>query len=126
LCQQFTERGVEFFLVYPEPDQTAESVRRHLREYGYPCGALRDPQHDLVKLTGARVTPEAAVFDSASQLVYLGRIDDRYVDFGKARAQATQHDLQEALEAVLASQPVPNARTKAVGCYIRDMKAKRT
>lgn len=122
LCELFQGQGVEFCLVYPDPQQTAEEVRRHVDEYGYPCGTLRDPQHDLVKLTGAQITPEAAVFDSTRQMVYLGRIDDRYVDFGKARAEATQHDLQEALQAVVEGKPVPNPRTKSVGCYIADLK----
>ena len=55
-------------------------------------------------------------------MVYRGRIDDRYVDFGKARAEATQHDLLDALQAVVEGQPVPNPRTKSVGCYIVDLK----
>jgi hypothetical protein len=54
-------------------------------------------------------------------LVYLGRIDNRYVGFGKRREQVTAHDLRDALEAVLAGRPVPRRRTEAVGCDIPDI-----
>lgn len=120
--EEFSGQGVEFFLVYPDPDQTAEGIRKHMREYDYKCQALRDPNHALVEYTGAEFTPEAAVLLPSGEMVYRGRIDDRYVDFGKARAQASKHDLQDALEAVLAGQPVTHRTTKAIGCYISDLK----
>jgi hypothetical protein len=68
------------------------------------------------------VTPEAAVYTPDHRLVYRGRIDDWYVDFGKPRAAPTTHDLEDALEAVLGGRPVADARTTAVGCFIGDLK----
>jgi hypothetical protein len=55
-------------------------------------------------------------------LVYSGRIDDRYVDFGKARQAASTHDLEAAIANTLAGKPVTPARTKAIGCYLTDLK----
>jgi hypothetical protein len=121
LYKRFGPRGVDFWLVYPDRDETAQSIRAHLKEYGYPIDALRDPEQELVALTGARVSPEAAVFVDRTHLAYRGRIDDRFVDFGKARAEPTRRDLEEALEAVLARRPVVNPRTTAVGCYLSDL-----
>jgi hypothetical protein len=118
--EKFAPRGVGFWLVYLDRDQGVDEVRAHMAEYGYPFGAVLDLDHELVRLTGAKVTPEAAVF-AGGELMYRGRIDDRYVDFGKARAEPTVHDLDEALEAVLAGRPVPNATTPAVGCFIPDL-----
>lgn len=122
LHERFSRRDVEFWLVYPDPDETTEAIRRHMEEYGYRFGALRDPGHELVRRTGAKVTPEAVVFDGSGALVYRGRIDDRYVAFGKARAAATSHDLEDALQAVLDGGTVRNPTTKAVGCFIADLK----
>ena len=122
LYERFHDRGVAFWLVYPDPAATAESIEDHRREYSYPLPALRDPGHVLVQRAGATITPEAAVFRPGGEVAYLGRIDDRYVDFGQARPQATQHDLEQALEAVLAGRPVPVPRAKAVGCFIADLK----
>ena len=121
LYERFHERGVRFWLVYPDPDSTVEDIERHLAEYAYPLPALRDPRHELVRRAGATITPEAAVFGGAGEPLYLGRIDDRYVDFGRARPEATRHDLEQALEAVLEGRPVPEPRTEAIGCFIADL-----
>ena len=121
LYERFRERGVRFWLVYPDPDSTVEDIERHRAEYEYPLPALRDPRHELVRRAGATITPEAAVFGSAREPLYLGRIDDRYVDFGKARPAATRHDLERAIEAVLDGRPVAEPRTEAIGCFIADL-----
>ncbi len=118
--QRFAGRGVEFWIVYPDPDESPAAIREHLDEFDFPGRPARDPKHDLVRRTGASVTPEAAVF-SGGQLAYLGRINDRFVDFGKTRAAATTHDLVQALEAVLGGRSVPEPRTQAIGCFIPEL-----
>jgi hypothetical protein len=116
LYRQFA--GIPFWLVHADPDEAPDAIARHMKEYGFTCGVLRDPQHVLVKRAKVRVTPEAAVFGRDGQLLYHGRIDNWYVDFGKARIAATQHDLQTVLEAVVEGKPVHPKSTRAIGCYI--------
>ena len=122
LATKFAPRGVAFYLIYPDPLESPDMIRAHIKDYNYPGTPLRDPDHRLVRITEARVTPEAAVYTPDNRLVYRGRIDDWYVDFGKPRAAATTHDLEDALEAVLGGRPVAGARTTAVGCFIGDLK----
>ncbi len=124
LHEAFSPRGVRFWLVYVDPQEEADSIQRHAEEYQVPGEILRDSHHDLVRLTGARVTPEAAVFDAGGRLVYRGRIDDRYPDFGKARAKPNRRDLKLALESVLQGDPVAEPETRAVGCFIADLARK--
>lgn len=112
---------VAFYLVYADPAETVDGIHKHIADYGYSFEALRDPGHDLVKRSKARVTPEAAVFSARGQLLYHGRIDDLYVDFGKAKRQPTTHDLQVAIDAVLGGKPVRVPETRAVGCYLDDV-----
>ena len=121
LHESFSPRGVRFWFVYVDPQEKSESIQRHAEEYQVPGGILRDSHHDLVRLTGARVTPEAVVFDAGGTLVYRGRIDDRYTDFGKARARPNRRDLKLALEAVLNGDAVAAPETRAVGCFIADL-----
>lgn len=117
----FSARGVAFWLVYPDAAETAEAVRRHLGDYDYRMNALRDPSHLLVRKSGVRVTPEAAVFAPGERLVYHGRIDDRYVELGRTRGAPASHDLEEALEAALAGRPPRQSQAPAVGCFIADL-----
>jgi thiol-disulfide isomerase/thioredoxin len=110
-----------FFLVYPSKKETADSIRKHDREFGYRLAALRDPQHVLVKESHAQITPEAAVFDANRRLVYHGRIDNLYEDFGHARKSATTHELGDAIDAAIAGKTLTANATPAVGCYISDL-----
>ena len=120
IVNEYTARGVSIYLVHVDRDILAEQAKTHASEYGYTCPVLLDTKHLLVHATGATVTPEAAVIDQNRALAYRGRIDDRYTDFGKRRAEPSKRDLREALDAVLAGRSVLEARTRAIGCYIAD------
>jgi AhpC/TSA family len=120
MSDAFAARGVAFHLVYPNPAESAEVIRAHVKDYSLPTGALRDPRQALVAFTKATITPEAAIYNAAMQRVYLGRIDDRYVNIGLERPAATRHDLQDALTAVLNGARISEPTTQAVGCYIAD------
>lgn len=121
LREAFAGKGVTFWLVYADPTDTPEAIRRHQRDFGLEFRALRDPQHELVRATQATVTPEAAVFVAGAggpRMVYRGRIDDRYVDFGRSRPAPTVRDLREVLQAIAAGQALTPRTTPAVGCFI--------
>jgi thiol-disulfide isomerase/thioredoxin len=107
-----------FYLVYPIKSETADQIRKHAKEYGYHLPILRDPDYALVKKAQVQVTPEAAVFSADGRLLYHGRIDDWYVDFGRARSAPTTHDLSAALDAAVADKRVPTAAAPAVGCFL--------
>ena len=118
-CADYRARGVHCFLVYPDPSADSASVNAHRQAYGLDrtIPAVLDPGQRLVGVVGPRVTPEAAIYSSAGRR-YRGRIDDLYIDVGRARRQATRHDVRSALDAALAGQPIPLSETEAVGCFI--------
>ena len=120
LNEKFAPRGVVFRLVYPNPAESPEAIRGHLKDYRYPASAMRDPRQQLARFAAATITPEAAVYDRQGRRLYLGRIDDRYVSLGLERPAPTRHDLEEALDATLAGTPVRQATAPAVGCFIAD------
>ena len=117
LYSRYRDVGIAFWLVYADSDTTPEDIKSHLRDFHLELPALRDPELRLVKLAGAKVTPEAAVFLKSGREIYRGRIDDRFADLGKERPEATAHDLEAAIQSVVSGQPVER-RTLAVGCYI--------
>jgi thiol-disulfide isomerase/thioredoxin len=120
LAEMYAGR-VKFRLVYPVPSDSEEMIREHVGKFGYPAPWQRDEQQLLAKRTGVTVTPEVAVIDSRGTLLYRGRIDDRYITFGKDRPQPTVRDLERSLDAILAGKPVPVAQTQAIGCIIADL-----
>ena len=119
LSQRYDGKAL-FMLVYPDKDETAANIKKHQQAYGYQLTPLRDPQHELVKLGKVQIAPEVAVFNGKGELVYHGRIDNWYEDFGRARPAPTTHELDEAVQAALEGTPAP-ASVGGVGCYISDL-----
>ena len=120
LSAQYAEK-VGFWLVYPDKSESSAAIEQHLHAYGYKLPALHDPEHALVKLGHAEITPEVAVFDAGGVLVYHGRIDNWYVTFGRTRPAPTTHELDDALQAVSKGSKPQVATAGAVGCYISDL-----
>ncbi len=109
---------IEFYRVYADPDMTTGEARQHSNEYDFGFPGLLDPAQRLVRKSGATRTPEAAVFSPDGKLLYRGRIDDRYVDFGKKRERPGQRDLENALRSILESRPARWPNAPPIGCYI--------
>jgi hypothetical protein len=121
IAARYAGRGVTCHLVYCDPDETAAAIRKHGSDFGYALAALRDPSRKFARQSEVKVTPEAALYQPDGKLVYHGRIDDRYVDFGKARPRPTRRDLVLAIDAALAGKAVPPAAGAAVGCEIEGL-----
>ncbi len=115
------EHEASFFLVYPDKNESPQSIRKYLADYGYALPALRDPERVLVKQAHAEITPEAAVFNRERKLIYHGRIDNWYLEFGSSRPAPTTHELNDAIQAGIAGKPVAKDAIKGVGCYISDL-----
>lgn len=123
LAQRWADQGVTAWLVYPDPDDQPDAIRAHQAEFSLPLPTVRDPLHVLVTQAGARVTPEAAVFGpGAAVAAYVGRIDDRVAERGKFRAQASAHELREAVRAIREGRAPDPAAGPAIGCYISDLR----
>jgi hypothetical protein len=123
ICDEYSPRGLECTLVYTDPTMKDAAAAQHARDYGhggYPKVVDRD--RVLVEATGATITPEVVVIRPDASIAYRGRIDNYYADLTKPRAQVTEHDWRDALDAVFAGKPVARPEMPAVGCYIPDKK----
>lgn len=123
ICEEYGPRGLQCTLVYTDPTMKDEAAAHHAGEYGhgdYP--KVVDRARTLVEATGATITPEVVLIRPDESIAYRGRIDNRYVDLTKPRAQVTEHDWRDALDSVLAGKPVARPEVPAVGCYIPDKK----
>ena len=112
-------KRVTIDLVYSETRITAPVAKNHAKEFALDRSSLfLDPEGVFAQYCKATVTPQAVLFDAQGKTIYSGRIDDRYVSFGKQRTIPSHYDLRDALEAVLFHKRPKTARTTAVGCYI--------
>ncbi len=121
---EFESSAFAMWTVYTDDLFTTEEIAQHRTDYQYKMPALMDFDRKLAKYCGATVTPEAVVFirDESEQfrMVYRGRVNNQYVDFGKWRPEATKQDLRDILESIRngKSAELEFHATRAIGCCI--------
>ena len=118
LAEKFKSQGVRFHLIHADPDTTKTQAQEHATDYKIESPVYLDQRHELVLRFEATVTPEAVVLDATNKKIYQGRIDNLYFKLGRKRFRPTEHDLAEALKALLEGKPIKRAKTTAIGCYI--------
>lgn len=94
---------------------TYESMQERAKARGLEFPYVVDATSDVARAFGAKVTPEAYLFDAAGKLVYHGAVDDNHA----SPENVKQPYLQEALKDLLAGKEIATKQTKAVGCGIK-------
>lgn len=98
---------------YLSPPDTYAQVVRRAAEVGLPYPYLKDDTGDVARAYGAPCTPYVVLFDHSRRLRYRGRIDD-----ARMPEKISRHDLQEAVDDLLAGRAVRVPETEAFGCSI--------
>ncbi len=96
-------------------EERVEGIRAWRAERGASGPYLLDPSGRTGRAFGAVTTPHAFVVDAAGRLVYAGAVDDTRQDGSPGAGRAY---LADALEALLAGDPIEPATTRPVGCTI--------
>ena len=112
--------NAQVIAVYPNADETTAQIVQHRADYKITIPEWRDSKHVLARFCGAHLTPEAVVV-KGGKILYRGRIDDRYVDLGKSRIEAHEHDLENAIRSVLSGAAKQLVSKSAVGCAISNL-----
>jgi peroxiredoxin len=119
LQREFGPREVQFLAINAndgslDPEESFSNMVRRAQTKSYNFPYLRDQTQRVARSYGAECTPEAFVLNGDGRLRYVGRIDDNW----QHPERVHSHDLRQAIEAVLAGRPVPNAVTHAMGGQI--------
>lgn len=117
LADGYSSQGLKFYGLHPDPEVTAKMAADHAKDYAIKFPILLDGQQQLASQMGVKVLGEVVVLSPKGQVVYRGRIDDRFSTGGKRRDAATSNELELALQAVLAGKQ-PAAAQPAFGCPI--------
>jgi peroxiredoxin len=117
---KYRGRGVAYVAVNSnDPNLYAEDgfpqMQERAKTLAFTWPYLHDESQAVAKAYGAIKTPHFFVFDQSRALRYVGRMDNSPRDASQART----HELADALDALLAGQPVPQPVTDAVGCTVK-------
>lgn len=126
LAEDYRDKGVRLVAIQPNnPDAVRLNemgytdvgdsledmkIRAQFRHFNFPY--LNDGETQSVATGyGPKATPHLFIFDSDRTLRYEGRVDDNMRE-----SLVRRRDAREAIDALLAGQPVPIAKTPSVGC----------
>lgn len=115
---EYADKGVQFFLINSNLQDTRESIAAEVEEFGYSIPVLKDAYQLVGESLNVSRTAEVFVIDPKSKtVVYHGPVDDRVTyEIQKSKAENTY--LADALDSVLAGQKVANAEVEAPGCIV--------
>ncbi|HLJ15051.1 MAG TPA: redoxin domain-containing protein [Bryobacteraceae bacterium] len=114
IYEDYSAKGVKFVFINANANESADEVAKHAKSVGFVFPVYKDFNNVVADRFGAQSTPETYVIDHDGVIRYHGYIED-----STNPARVKRHGLKDALDAVLAGQPVATAETKAFGCTIK-------
>lgn len=129
LVEDYKDKGVAFVAISPNDPKAVRldelgytdlsdsfeemKIRAEHKQFNFPYLYDGDAQ-DAGRAYGPTATPHVFLFDKDRKLRYVGRVDD-----SEAEKRIKKKDTRNALDALLAGQPVPVEQTKVFGCSIK-------
>ncbi len=119
-AERFKDKGAAFIGInsnshHTHPDDDFAHMVERMQAQRFPWIYARDFSQDTALAYGALRTPHFFVFDKARKLVYTGR----GLDNPRDAAASKSHDLERALEELLAGRPVSVPMTNPIGCNVK-------
>lgn len=120
LQKDYADKGVQLVAINPNetdghPTDSFDHMVRRAKDKGFNFAYLRDETQEIARAYGAMRTPHVFLLDGQGKVAYNGRIDDNP---GNPDAVG-RHDLREALDEVLAGNPVSVPVTQSIGCNVK-------
>jgi peroxiredoxin len=115
IANEYGKKGILFVGINSNSTETESEVKAHAQEHGFGFTLVKDPANKVADLYGAQHTPEIFIVGPDGKLLYHGRIDENQ----EQPTKVASPDLKNALNEILAGQPVAKAETKAFGCSIK-------
>lgn len=129
LVEEYRGKGVAFVAIAPNDPEAVRldelgysdvndglrdmKIRAKYRNYQLPY--LYDGETQKAsRAYGAKATPHVFLFDSNRKLQYQGRVDDN-----QRESLVKVHDTRDAIESMLAEQPVSVANRPVFGCSVK-------
>ena len=119
LARTYATQGLATVAISPNdadayPADSFDAMAERARDKAFPFAYLYDESQETARAYDAACTPDFYLFNADRALVYRGRLDD-----GRPGRAHTTRDLAEAVEAVLAGEPVAKDQHPSMGCSIK-------
>ncbi len=101
-----------------QPGDSFKEMKKRAVEKNFPFAYLVDETQEVTKAYGATNTPHMYILkkeDDKYRVMYIGAVDNN----PKNPEKADQKYVREAVDALLKGKPVPEKKTKAIGCTIK-------
>ena len=120
LANTYAQKGIGMIAVNSNAarfggEDSLEEMLEHAKNNGYNFPYAQDPESELASAFGATKTPHIYLFNADDKLVYRGAIDDN----AKNAKKVDEPFLANAIDALLAGNPINPQTTKALGCSIK-------
>ena len=120
LANTYAQKGIGMIAVNSNAarfggEDSLEEMVEHAKNNGYNFPYAQDPESELATAFGATKTPHIYLFNGDDKLVYRGAIDDN----AKNAKKVDVPFLANAIDALLAGNPISPQTTKALGCSIK-------
>lgn len=123
LDKKYKSRGVPVVAIMPnnietKPGDNLDNMKKRAEEKGFTFPYLIDEKQEVFPEFGATRTPHVYLLqktDEGNFVRYMGAIDDNYQD----EAQVEIKFVENAVDSMLAGNPIEVTTTKAIGCSIK-------
>jgi peroxiredoxin len=121
LARDYQPRGVAFAAISANdaasyPDDGPEAIKALAERLGFTFPYLYDETQEVARAYQAACTPDIFIYDGDLKLAYRGQLDDARPGNG---LPVTGRDVRQALDALLAGQPVDPNQRPSIGCNIK-------
>lgn len=119
LFARYAGNPVRFTLLNSNANESEAESGVFSRDVAFPAPLRKDVNNVIADRYNARMTPEAVVLDQTGKVRYQGAIDD-----ARNPARVKIEALRQAIDAVLAGQPITVENLRSFGCSIKRVRNK--
>lgn len=123
LNKKYADKGYPVIAIMPnntdvKPGDNMEAMQARAKAKGFTFPYLMDKGQKVYPQYGATKTPHVYILEKTTkgpQVKYIGAIDDNYQD----ASAVTKRYAEDAVDALLDGNDVPETKTRAIGCSIK-------
>lgn len=120
LAESMAPLGVRFVAINSNsantyPEDSFDGMVKRMQEHHFPWVYLHDCDQNIARAFGALRTPHFYFFDQSRKLRYCGRS----IDHPRNSKLAKTHELQQAIEELVAGKEVSTPLTNPIGCNVK-------